>query len=426
MYNKIVALCLKNQIQLFSLGSSLVRAGSRFLLIILASRLLSPDSFGVFNIFIAIYFFTRILSDGALQMPYVKLAAEEGQEKAPINGHIAVFKLLYIFVLSVMLLVAASSIANFSGLGDKRLIYFLPGLLLSFGFYSFFCQHLNAALKMAELFLLECIQTVVMLAVIAFYYYRGELLLVETYIMIFILTFFLSGVIAVFLHGKELCFSWKYNRELVGRIWYYSRYSMILAMGAMLFLKADVLMLGHFLSPAQVAVYGIALIVGEIINVILDGIQKVCLPTASSLSSRGGNHRILDLFKSSLRNAYLLSVPVVVSIVVVTPLFLRYFYEGQYDGAFMLIVLLGTSALIKPAGYIGGAILLGAGFVKVDNRNCWLTAALNIGLNLVFIPLWGVTGAALTTILSYFVLSLLQYRAVSRLFSVGGEEDTRV
>ncbi len=193
---------------------------------------------------------------------------------------------------------------------------------------------------------------------------------------------------------------------------------MILAMGAMLFLKADVLMLGHFLPPAQVAVYGIALIVGEIINVILDGIQKVCLPTASLLSSRGGDSSILDLFKSSLRSAYLLSVPVVVAIVVITPLFLQYFYKGQYDGAFLLIVLLGTSALIKPAGYIGGAILLGAGFVKVDNRNCWLTACLNIGLNLIFIPLWGVMGAAMTTILSYLVLSLLQYRAVNRLFEV--------
>ncbi len=417
MYNKIRTLCLKNQIQLFSLGSSLVRAGSRFLLILLASRLLSPDSFGIFNIFIAIYFFSRILSDGALQMPYVKLAAEEGQDKASINSHIVVFKLLYVAVLSSILLVTASSITNISGLSETKLIYSLPGLLFSFGFYSFFCQHLNAALKMAELFRLECIQTVVMLGAIAFYYSRGELLLVETYILIFTMTFFISGVIAVALHGKELCFSWKFNSELAGRILYYSRYSLILAMGAMLFLKADVIMLGHFLPPAQVAVYGIALIVGEIINVILDGIQKVCLPTASLLSSQGGSGRILDLFKSSLINAYLLSIPIVVSIVVVTPFFLQYFYQGQYDGAFLLIILLGTSALIKPAGYIGGAILLGAGFVKVDNRNCWLTASLNIGLNLICIPLWGVMGAAITTILSYCVLSLLQYRAVSRLFS---------
>ncbi|MCF8057418.1 MAG: polysaccharide biosynthesis C-terminal domain-containing protein [Desulfocapsa sp.] len=416
MQNKILKLWLKNQIQLFSLGSSLVRAGSRFLLILLASHFLPADSFGIFNIFIAIYFFTRIVSDGSLQMPYVKLAAEEGKDRALINAHIAVFKLLYIFVLSLILFAAAGSITDFTGLSEKKLLYLLPGLLLSFGFYSFFCQYLNAALRMAELLVLECIQCLVMLGVIAFYYLQGRLGEVESYIMIFIVTFFLSGIAAMIFYGKGLDFKWKYHRELAGRILYYSRYSMILAMGAMLFLRSDVIMLGHFLAPAQVAVYGIALIVGEVINVILDAIQKVCLPTASLMNSQGGNNRIMALFKGSLRNAYLMSVPIVSVIVVGSPFFLEFFYKGQYDGAFWVIVLLAVSALIKPAGYIGGAILLGAGYVKVDNLNCWLTALMNIVLNLIFIPLWGVIGAAVTTILSYFVLSLLQYRAIKKLF----------
>ncbi len=416
MHNKIIQLWQKNQIQLYSLGSSLVRAGSRFVLILLASHYLPTASFGIFNIFIAIYFFTRIVSDGSLQMPYVKLAAEEGTDRALINSHIALFKMLYIAVLSAILFAGAGSITEFTGLSEERLLYLLPGLLLSFGFYSFFCQHLNAALRMADLFVLECVQCLVMLGVIAFYYFSGRLDQVESYIMIFIVTFCLSGVAAMILYGKGLNFTFVYNRELAGRILYYSRYSMILAMGAMLFLRSDVIMLGHFLDPAQVAVYGIALIVGEVINVILDAIQKVCLPTASLMNSQGGDNRIMALFKSSLRNAYFMSVPIVCGIVVVSPFFLEYFYKGQYDGAFWVIVLLAVSALIKPAGYIGGAILLGAGYVKVDNFNCWLTAIMNIVLNLVFIPLWGVIGAAVTTILSYFILSLLQYRAMKKLF----------
>ena len=50
-----------------------------------------------------------------------------------------------------------------------------------------------------------------------------------------------------------------------------------------------------------------------------------------------------------------------------------------------------------------------------------LSTVLNIGLNFIFIPSWGMEGAAIATLISYFMMSILTYKFAQKFYTINYE-----
>jgi len=101
-------------------------------------------------------------------------------------------------------------------------------------------------------------------------------------------------------------------------------------------------------------------------------------------------------------------------IAVAAPPAINLIYNGKYDDSIILIYLFLASSIVKPVGYVAGVILGATGNIKLDNRNRWISAVLNIGCNYMLIPQYGVTGAAVASILSFTSLTVLHYFSVQK------------
>ena len=173
-------------------------------------------------------------------------------------------------------------------------------------------------------------------------------------------------------------------------------------------------MLGYFLSPQEVGVYGMALFVNEAVNIVFDSVLRVCLPKASALSGVGDDGRLRILFRQSVKNIYIGILPIVAVIAVAAPPAINLIYNGKYDDSIILIYLFLASSIVKPIGYVAGVILGATGNIRLDNRNCWISAVLNVVCNYLLIPKFGLTGAAIASILSFTCLTVLHYLSVQR------------
>jgi len=173
-------------------------------------------------------------------------------------------------------------------------------------------------------------------------------------------------------------------------------------------------MLGYFCSPQHVGVYGMALFVNEAVNVVFDSVLRICLPQASALAGVNNKDKIKSLFRQSVKDMYMGIIPIVFIIAVAAPTVIHLIYRGKYDDSILLIYVFLAASLVKPVGYVAGIILGATGNIRLDNRNCWISALLNLLCNFLLIPKFGVMGAAMASALSFTSLTILHYISLQK------------
>ncbi|MBL4904127.1 MAG: polysaccharide biosynthesis C-terminal domain-containing protein [Desulfocapsa sp.] len=410
----IFSIFQKNQENFFSLGATIGRAFNRFLLVFVASLSLSVDEFGIFNIFISIYFFSRLFSENSLNLPFIKFATDGKNDPALVTFQIIILKIFYVLVVSSIILLFSNFIIEYSGLERKRLLFYLPFMLLALTFYMFVGQVLVSQLLMRHLFLYELLNGLVFALFLGVAYYLAISFSTENLLGIFSVAMGLSALVGLFAFRRFINVVNQVRKGLMWKIIHYSKFTVLSGISSLVILKADVLMLGYFRTPHEVGIYGMALFVNEAVNVIFDSVLRVCLPKASALSGKADDAGIRLLFRQSVKNIYIGIIPIVVVIAIAAPTAINLIYKGKYDDSILLIYLFLASSLVKPVGYVAGVILGATGNIKLDNRNCWISALLNVVCNFLLIPTLGVMGAAIASTVSFISLTILHYVSVQR------------
>lgn len=410
----LLSIFQKNHENLFSFGATVCRASSRFLLVFLASFLLSKYEFGIFNIFLSIYFFSRLFSENSLNLPFIKFATDGENDPALVSFQIILLKIFYVLVVSGVILICSDGIVEYSGLERQRLLYLLPFMLFALTFYMFVGQVLISQIKMRHLFFYELLNGLVFIFCLVIAFFFVEKFSTEKLVIVFSLAMGVSTIAGAYVFRRFITILPRVSKELLWKIIHYSKFTILSGISSLVILKADVLMLGYFRTPQEVGVYGMALFVNEAVNVVFDSVLRVCLPKASALSGVGDEGSIRILFRQSVKNIYLGIIPIVAVIAVAAPTAINLIYKGKYDDSIVLIYLFLASSLVKPVGYVAGIILGATGNIRLDNRNCWISALLNIVCNFLFIPKFGVMGAAIASTLSFTSLTVLHYVAVHK------------
>ena len=410
----MVSIFQKNQENFFSFGATFCRALSRFLLVFLASFLLSKYEFGIFNIFLSIYFFSRLFSENSLNLPFIKFATDGKNDPAVVSFQVIILKIFYVLIVSFLVLVCSDFIVEYTGLERKRLLFLLPFMLLALTSYMFVGQILISQIRMRLLFFYELLNFLIFVIVMAIFFFFAGDFSTEKLVIIFSLALAVSAFAGLIVFRRLIVVTPRINKELLWQINHYSKFTVLSGISSLVILKADVLMLGYFLSPREVGVYGMALFVNEAVNMVFDSVLRVCLPKASALSGAGDDGRLRILFRQSVKNIYIGIVPIVAVIAVAAPPAINFIYNGKYDESIILIYLFLASSLVKPVGYVAGVILGATGNIKLDNRNCWISAVLNVVCNYLLIPKFGLIGAAIASILSFTSLTVLHYLSVQK------------
>jgi O-antigen/teichoic acid export membrane protein len=160
--------------------------------------------------------------------------------------------------------------------------------------------------------------------------------------------------------------------------------------------RVDILMLGAMKGAAAAGIYNVANRGAELITFGLNSVNMVLAPTVASLYGQGEKERLQNILTISSRAVLLFSLPV-------TAVFLL--FGGTFLGLFGSEFVAGSKALsiLSVAQFINcamgsvGVILIMTGHQKQAAIGVAVSAALNIALNVVLIPPYGIEGAAVAT-----------------------------
>lgn len=182
--------------------------------------------------------------------------------------------------------------------------------------------------------------------------------------------------------------------------------------------RADTLLLGILGDPESVGIYQVAVQGAQIVVLGLGAINLVVAPHFSSLHSQGKKRLLQRLVTLSARAIVLSTLPVVIVLVFAGSFAIRLVFGPEYQSAYLPMVILAAGQLAN-AGFGSVAMLLNmTGNERATARGLVLASLLNIILNLLLIPGFGMVGASLATALSLIGWNLLLWNSTRRLLGI--------
>lgn len=180
--------------------------------------------------------------------------------------------------------------------------------------------------------------------------------------------------------------------------------------------KADRFILGAMMGAAAVGVYSAAYALAGVLLQFVQPIRQTLLPRMGAMWDRGEHERAAETLRRVFRYFAALGVPSVVGLAAV--------------GAPVLGLLAGEAVAREggPVVWIAAVGVLLFGLTMIVNQiffaGHWtwavsvvfgVGAALNIALNFVLIPAWGLVGAAVSTVVAYLAALLIGCGLAARL-----------
>jgi O-antigen/teichoic acid export membrane protein len=158
--------------------------------------------------------------------------------------------------------------------------------------------------------------------------------------------------------------------------------------------QVAVIMLGSMAGPAAAGVYDVARRTAMLVSFVLLAVNMPLGPIIANLHARGEIERLQRVVVKSARVAVAGSCLIAFALITLGPWILGLFGDAFTAGLPVLTVLCLGEILVAAAGSVG-LVLNMTGYERDTMKGIGIASISNVLLNALFIPQWGLFGAAL-------------------------------
>ena len=183
--------------------------------------------------------------------------------------------------------------------------------------------------------------------------------------------------------------------------------SFFISLGNLVIGYIDTMILTYFRPLSEVGIYNVVLPTVIIIGFFSRSISQVFFPMVSELWAKNLKVKIVEGVNLLHKYTLITVIPISMVLFLYPGLILNLLFGVEYiPGAFAMRIL-SVGIIFFTVGMIDQSVISGIGTPKVVTNILLVAAAFNIITNFIFIPKWGINGAAITTTLSYILIALL-------------------
>ena len=202
----------------------------------------------------------------------------------------------------------------------------------------------------------------------------------------------------------------KFHRfKSLPRVLKYTALIIIAGSVANIILEIDKFMLGYYVDIEKVAYYGVAIYIASVIGVPLRSLHQIISPITAKLLNEKDFVELKQLYKKSSLNLFVISGFIYLLIILnINELYLL--IPEKFSGGLLIVFLIGISKLTDNILGNNNAILFNSDYYRIVLLLGVFLVITTIGLNMIFIPKYGINGSAFATfisVLSYNIAKLL-------------------
>jgi PST family polysaccharide transporter len=208
------------------------------------------------------------------------------------------------------------------------------------------------------------------------------------------------GFIVITQRGTDPSFRLHFKARRAGELFRKSWPLILSSAAAILYLKIDQFMLGEMLGMESVGTYAVAARISEVWYFIPTAIAATIFPRLVQLKA-SDPAQYERRIKDSLRYSLWLALAIAVPISLAAPFIIVGLYGEPFREAGLILAI---HVWACPAVFMGKVVekwFVTEDLLKFLIGRQVLSAAVNVGLNLLLIPLYGGAGAAVATLIAY-------------------------
>lgn len=178
--------------------------------------------------------------------------------------------------------------------------------------------------------------------------------------------------------------------------------------------RVDLFFINFFINPLSTGIYFVAVKLSEGVWLFSSSASTILFPR---VASEKDPEKMKNFTPLVCRNVLLISFLIIIFLFLISGWLINFLYSNEFADSILpfRILLFGVFAL--SGWHIIGIDLSARGKPMLNTYSIAFSAVLNIFLNIIFIPIWGISGAAMATIISYmimFLVTLLFYVKISK------------
>ena len=167
--------------------------------------------------------------------------------------------------------------------------------------------------------------------------------------------------------------------------------------------RLDMLLIAMFLVPAAVGLYSIAVGIAEKLFMISGALATVLFPKVSAISNSEANNLTPRISRHTF---FIIIIASLLLAILANPLIKIFFGENFLPSVLRLLILL-PGIIAFGLGGVLAADLSGRGRPEFAFYSSLACLIVNIILNIILIPRWGISGAAFASTVSYWIDTLV-------------------
>lgn len=176
-----------------------------------------------------------------------------------------------------------------------------------------------------------------------------------------------------------------------------------------IYTSLDSVMLGFMKGDEAVGYYNAAINIKNILVSLVTSVGAVLLPRLSIYIQEKRDEEFKELTKNALYFVFFLSIPLSLYFLIYARSGIYFLSGDSYAGSILpMQIVMPTLLLIGLSNLFGIQILVPMDRETVVVKSVTLGALINLVLNTIFIPIFGVAGAALGTLIAEFYVTTYQ------------------
>jgi len=206
----------------------------------------------------------------------------------------------------------------------------------------------------------------------------------------------------------------RFGRSHIQSLFAFSFWTFLGSGGYLVFSYADIIIIGYFMTEADVGIYRVALQLTSIATFVTIALHTTLYPKISYWGKQDDLPSVERALARAFTYSLLLAIPVVVGGWILGERLLYFFYTASSTagaGALALLLLVQVAHVFM---FLQTMCLNALDRPKDSFRVTAIAVAANIGLNLLLIPAYGIVGASAATLITMVLNAMLSRRALSQ------------
>lgn len=201
-----------------------------------------------------------------------------------------------------------------------------------------------------------------------------------------------------------------FNKEITKKIVMFGIPTMMIGIGDRIISYMDILILTFFVSLEEVGVYNVVVPTAILFLYISRSAAQVLYPLSSELAAKNEHKKLAFLLYETQKFSFVILVPFVLLLMCFPELYLSTMFGASFIAGKTALIIMLIGVLFFGIAKINFSVLAAYGYPGKVAQILITASAINIVANIILIPKYGISGAAIGTSISYLTALVISER----------------